>query len=329
MTRKRFSAGGPLIWALIDDRAGNASQCLGVVEALGLRYQRQDLRYVAAGAFPNFFLGASFGGLTKDSRINLVAPWPDLVVAAGRRTAPVARNIKNLSQGRTFLAQIMFPGDAGIDEFDLVAAPRHDHLVEAANMMLSTGAPHRITSDVLDAAAAAWRGRLEHLPRPWIALIVGGTTRRRKFTEAMARELGATASRMAATSGGSLLITTSRRTGGAAAAALLAEVSVPSHVFQWGDAGDNPYFGYLALADAVVVTGDSVSMCSEACATQGPVYIHAPKALTTLKHGRLHAELFALGYARPLSGTLEEWTHPPLNAAKDIAAEIRKRFLDA
>ena len=328
MSKKRFSARGPLIWALVDDRAGNASQCMGVVEALGFRYQRQDLRYVAAGALPNFFLGASFGGLTKDSRVNLMAPWPDLVVAAGRRTAPVARNIKNLSKGRTVLAQIMFPGDAGVDEFDLIAAPRHDHVAEAPNMMLTTGAPHRITSQVLDTAAAEWGGRLKHLPRPWIALIVGGTTRRRKFTDDMARELGALASKMAADGGGSLLITTSRRTGDAAAA-LLAEVSVPNHVFQWGDAGDNPYFGYLALADAVVVTGDSVSMCSEACATPGPVYIHAPKALTTQKHGRLHAELFELGYARPLDGTYEEWTHRPLNAARDIAAEIRKRFLDA
>jgi uncharacterized protein len=328
MMQKRFSSRGPLIWALVDDRAGNASQCLGVVEALGLRYQRQDLGYVAAGALPNFFLGASFGGLTKDSRINLVAPWPDLVVAAGRRTAPVARNIKNLAKGRTFLAQIMFPGDAGADEFDLIAAPRHDHVSEAPNMMLTTGAPHRITSDVLDAAAAEWGGRVKHLPRPWIALIVGGTTRRRKFTDEMAGQLGAMASRMAADRGGSLLITTSRRTG-EAAAALLAEVSVPNFAFQWGDEGANPYFGYLALADAVVVTGDSVSMCSEACATPGPVYIHAPKALTTLKHGRLHAELFERGLARPFDGTYEEWTHPPLNAAKDIAAGIRKRFLGA
>ena len=328
MSPNRFSARGPLIWALIDDRAGNASQCLGVIEALGLRYQRQDLRYAAAGALPNFFLGASFGGLTADSRINLVAPWPDLVIAAGRRTAPVARHIRNLGGKKPFLAQIMYPGDAGEDEFDLIAVPRHDGLEERPNVMHTTGAPHRVISARLDEAAAAWGGRLKDLPRPRIALIVGGSTKRRRFTDAMARELGRSASAMAAGAGGSLMITTSRRTGDAAAA-LLAEVSVPSHVFRWGDAGENPYFAYLAIADAVVVTGDSVSMCSEACATPAPVYIFAPKALTALKHGRLHQDLYARGYARPLGERLEEWTHPPLNPAADIADAIRRRLFAA
>ena len=100
---------------------------------------------------------------------------------------------------------------------------------------------------------------------------------------------------------------------------------MPSHLSRWGDAGDNPYAGYLGLADAVIVTGDSVSMCSEACATPGPVYIYAPAALTAPKHGRFHQGLYAAGYARPLAGRLEEWRHQPLNAAQDIATEIRKR----
>ena len=41
---------------------------------------------------------------------------------------------------------------------------------------------------------------------------------------------------------------------------------------------------------------------------------------------RQHAELFEKGYARPLDGTLDTWTHPPLNAAADVAGEMRKRL---
>ena len=319
-----MSGGQLLVWALADERPGNASQCLGVAEALGLEFQVKDLAYSAAGALPNAALGASFRGLTAASRAGLTPPWPDVVVAAGRRTGPVARHIKRLGGGAPFLAYIMFPGRAGIAEFDLVSVPYHDRVAARSNVMRITGAPHRVTEKALREAAAAWRRRLGGLPRPWIALIVGGSTRRRRFTEAMARELGRTANAMAETAGGALLVSTSRRSG-PSALALVAEIAVPSHLYQWGDGGDNPYAGYLGLADTVIVTGDSVSMCSEACATPGPVYIYAPEALCAPKHGRFHQGLFAGGYARPLSGRLEDWGHEPLNAARDIALEIRKR----
>ena len=318
-------AAGPAVWLLIDDRAGNRSQCLGVAEALGLEFEVRGLEYTAAGALPQFILGASFFGLTPRSRTELAPPWPDLVIAAGRRTAPVARRIKRLNGGATYLVQIMDPGSTGAGEFDLIAAPRHDTITERPNVMRITGAPHRITPARLTAAAAEWRGRFAGLPRPWIALIVGGSTRRRTFTDAMARELGRAASAMAADAGGALLVTTSRRTG-AAAQALLDEIAVPKRVYRWGDEGENPYYGYLAVADAVIVTGDSVSMCSEACATTGPVYIYAPKALSTAKHARLHSELFEKGYARPLAGRLETWTHAPLNPAEDVARAVRQRM---
>jgi hypothetical protein len=36
---------------------------------------------------------------------------------------------------------------------------------------------------------------------------------------------------------------------------------------------ENPYFGFLGLADSIIVTGDSMSMVAEACATRKPVYI--------------------------------------------------------
>jgi mitochondrial fission protein ELM1 len=316
---------GPDIWLLLDDRAGNRGQCLGVADVLGLPYGIRDLEYSLLANLPNRLLGASLAGLRAESRAALAEPWPDLVIAAGRRTAPVARAIKRRSGGRTALVQLMDPGSPGIDDFDLVAVPRHDATDAGPNIVTVTGAPHRITATSLGAAGQRWRSRFEDLPRPWIALIVGGSTRRRRFTDAMARDLGRAASRMAADAGGSLLITTSRRTGDPQQT-LLAEIAVPKFVYGWGAGGENPYLGYLALADAVVVTGESVSMCSEACASTAPVSIYAPGALITPKHGRLHAELFEKGYARPFTGVFEAWTHPPLNAADDIVAAMRRRL---
>ena len=79
-------------------------------------------------------------------------------------------------------------------------------------------------------------------------------------------------------------------------------------------------------ADAVIVTGESGSMCSEACASPAPVYIYAPKKLVPRKFTLLHEELYKGGYARPLGDSLETWHHPPLNAADDIAAAVRGKL---
>lgn len=317
---------GASVWVLADDRAGNVGQCLGVAEALGLPFAVKDIRYDRLGALPNLLRGASLTGVGKASRAALCPPWPRVVVAAGRRTAPVARWIKRRSGA--FLAQVMDPGPGGRDEFDLIAVPNHDGAaLPGHNILRVTGAPHRVTSTKLAEAAELWRPRFAHLPRPWVALVVGGATRRRPFTAAMAAELGARSAELAAGEGGSLLVTTSRRTGEAAADALLAALPEPRFVHRWGvSAGENPYFGFLALADALVVTGESVSMSCEACASPAPVYLWAPEGWVVEKHARLHRELYGLGLARPLKAgsRFERWSHPPLNAAGAIAAAISK-----
>ena len=315
----------PAVWLLIDDRSGNRSQCLGVADALGLDFRVRSIEYSALGGLPNGLLGASFAGLTASSRAGLAPPWPDLVIAAGRRTAPVARAIKSRNRGATVLVQIMDPGNFGAADFDLIAQPTHDGGRPRPNAMAITGAPHPVTAAHLAQAADKWRGRFEPLPHPWIALIVGGATRRRSFTDEAARRLGQMASAMARDAQGSLLVSTSRRTG-AAVEPLLGAIDVPYRVHRWGEAGANPYSGYLALADAVIVTGDSVSMCCEACAVPVPIYIYAPEGDTQAKHARLHTELFDKGYARPMTEHLEAWSHPPLNAAKDVAREIAVRL---
>jgi len=319
------------VWVLADDRAGNRSQCLGVADALGIDYTIKEISYGFWASLPNRLLGASFAGLTTHSRMGFYPPWPDLVIAAGRRTAPVAKKIRSLAiHGATgcFLAHIMDPGSSR-DDFGLLAVPRHDGLFKGSNALTITGAPHQLTQSLLDKASECWREPLRHLPKPWIALIVGGSTRRRSFTFNMARELAARASNMARIAGGSLLITTSRRTGDAAEI-LIGGITAPSKIFRWDEdnVNDNPYRAYLGLADAIIVTGDSTSMCSEACGGTKPVYIYAPTALTAVKHGRLHKELFDQGYARPLTaeGVYEQWEHLPLNAAADVARAIVKRL---
>jgi mitochondrial fission protein ELM1 len=317
----------PLIWVLRDGRPGTAAQALGVAEALGRPFVEKPLVYDGLAKLPNLVRGASLIGIDAATRASLTPPWPDVVIAAGRRAAPVARWIKAQSGRPVLLAQIMNPGRVGADDFDLIALPHHDCQVpggDAHNVLRITGAPHRVTPARLAEAAESWRATLDGLPRPWIAVLVGGATRQRPFPRATAEDLAAGVSRMAQAVHGSVLLLTSRRTGAEAEARLIAKITAPTSAFLWGQGGDNPYLGFLGLADAVVVTGDSVSMCCEAAATPAPVFIYAPPGLAVPKHERLHRELYAGGYARPFDGSWAEWNHPALNAAGDVAAALAR-----
>lgn len=316
-------ANKPVVWVLADDRAGNVNQCLGVAEALGLGFSQKDIRYNSFAKLPNVLLGATLCGVTKESRDSIKAPWPDIVIAAGRRTAPVARYIKKQSENKTTLVQIMHPGRSGAADFDLICVPVHDGKTLASNEMSMVGAPHRVNETKLAAAKEHWQDSFADLPAPKIALIVGGATKDKVFNEAMAAQLGRMINQMAQDQNGSLLVTTSRRTG-QAAEALLSEIDVPSYRFKWGDEGENPYFGFLSHADYIVVTGDSVSMCSEACATGKPVLIYAPGEMISDKHKRMVQSLYDTGCAGPFEGGLMSNNGQPLNAAKDIAARIRE-----
>ena len=52
---------------------------------------------------------------------------------------------------------------------------------------------------------------------------------------------------------------------------------MPAYIHHWTEAGDaNPYLAYLALADQLVVTGESMSMLTEASFTCKPLYIFDP-----------------------------------------------------
>ncbi|HMA49556.1 MAG TPA: mitochondrial fission ELM1 family protein [Magnetospirillaceae bacterium] len=306
------------IWVLADDRPGNVSQALGVAEALGLPFTVKTIRYNAWGRLHNALRLASRRGLLHWSRKAIEAPPPPaLVVAAGRRTAPLALWLKRRYGSR--LVQMMDPGWPGRERFDLIAVPAHDGLPDAPNLIRTLGACHRATPELLAMEAARWKDRLPDLPRPWTLVAVGGSTASHRFTAADAIALVETCRALP----GSILAVTSRRTGAEAEEAL----SGLTWLHRWKTGEDSPYLALLALADQVVVTGDSMSMCCEACANGGPVFIFAPDHLTEPKHASLHQALYEKGYARPLGGDATAWRHAPLNASQVVAEEIRKRGL--
>jgi mitochondrial fission protein ELM1 len=265
----------PRVWVLLDDRPGNSTQSIGLADALGWPYELKQLRPGPLSALHNRLLGASRRGIDDRRSDPLEPPWPDLVVAAGRRTAPVALWIRERSAGRARLVQLGRKGGDHAALFDLVASPAYCRLFPHPHRVELHAPLHRVTPERLEEARGEWGERLDPHPRPRIVLVAGGTSGQYRMTPEAARSLAGFALGLARERGGSVLATTSRRTGVAATQALrVALEGVPGHFQAAGDPGDNPYLGYLAFADAVVTTADSESILAEASSLGCPVHIH-------------------------------------------------------
>lgn len=314
----------PRVWVLADDRPGNANQALGVAEALGWPFELKRIRYGPLAALPNVLLGARLLGLDDLARRSLQAPWPDLVIAAGRRTAPVARWLRR-QRSDVFLVQLMWPGSA--HGLDLVVVPEHDRRGEAPHVITTLGAPHRVAPAVLAQARVRLAPALGHLPRPFVATLIGGDSRHAPFTGEDAITAASSAAKLARQRGGSVLISTSRRTGASVEDAL-EELNLPAPVWlhRFSRGGENPYLGLLGHADAIVVTADSASMVTEACATGRPVFLVRPRAWRGGKLDRLHARLSELGHLRDPAAGWPAASPPPLLPQEDVARVIRRRM---
>ena len=312
-----------MIWILADDRAGNVNQLLGIAEALDVPFERKDIRYNKWVKLPNFLRGASFIGITKESRQNLKAPWPKVVLSAGRRSFPVASAIRRLSGEKTKIVQLMNPGKWEEKKCDLLILPEHDQHAKAPNIMQVLGTPHRVTEQKLATEKKHWLPILKKYPSPRLGLIIGGATKDRPFTIQAAQNLVDEVKKLKAKS---LLITTSRRTPKEVVELLQKQLPEPKFFYKFGDKAENPYFGLLSMSDKIVVTGDSMSMCSECCATKVPVFIFAPPEMIGTKHARFHQSLYKQGYAVPL-GAKEVKPQKRLNPAPEIAKKITKELL--
>lgn len=261
------------VWVLASPRAGERTQLMALAEGLGLPFEVKTVVHRPLGLLPGLAGIESPAGIDQERSDPLTGPWPDLVLLAHHSNEAVARWIRRMSGGRTRLVLI---GRSWLPArlFDLVVTTPQYGLPASANVLHNALPLHPVSAERLAMAAQLWRPRLAHLPGPFVTVLVGGSSGPYRFDALAAARLGREASALARRLGGSVLVTTSARTSAAAAEALVEAIDAPAYVHRWAPGGgDNPYFGFIGLADRLVVTGDSISMIAEACATGKPVQL--------------------------------------------------------
>ena len=299
---------------ICESYAGLLSQTLGLAEAAGLApavhgfERRRPWRWLPPRFWPSPLDAAG-----------LADPGDVVVLSSGSAGARVGAALRR--PGRP-VVQVQHPR-APPGRFDLIVVNRHDGLT-GPNVVVTRTALHRVTPARLAEARAAWAPRLAHLPRPLVAVLVGGDNGRYRLDDPAVRRLANQLAHMMREDRVGLALTPSRRTS-AAAQRTLRDALVPLGAWVWDGAGENPYYGLLALADAVVVTEDSVSMVSEACATAAPVLL-ARLPGQSRRIGLFNRLLIGDGRVREFAGRLETWPAEPMDDTPAAGDAVRQRL---
>ncbi len=339
----------PLVWILKGPKAGDYAQLQLIARAMDVPAFTKQLVFKPWELLLHAFPRPTLAALDRARSDALDAPWPDLILTAGRRNELVARWIRTASGDRSRIVHVGRPW-SNPRRFDLVVSNRQYLLDERDNVIVNDLPLTDLTEAVLAGERATWGARWAALPHPWTVVLVGGDSGPLVLTPKWARVLADRVNARKQREGGSVLVSTSGRTPPRSADALLRTLEGPQFVYRWPSREPNPFRGLLACGDEFVVTCDSMSMLAEASATGKPVFLFdfsdtAPtfSALRwkPLVHrlamsigpvrmrrdvGRIHAALLRAGRVRRLEVTPDGATEAPSKdtSKNDLASTVQR-----
>mgnify|MGYP003386769914 FL=1 len=196
-----------IVWVLVErGLTGTLNQALGVCDALGATpvIKQFTLRQPWRALSPYINLGINHG-YDGDA---LNQPWPDVLIAGGRKAIGLALWVKRASGDKTFTVCLQDPRTHR-KGFDLIAVPAHDPS-RGSNVLVTAAAPNRITPGRLALARQTWEGSFAHIKSPRVAVLVGGNSKAYSLNALTTSSLGEHLKHLADKDVG-LMITTSRR----------------------------------------------------------------------------------------------------------------------
>lgn len=314
------------IWILNDGRIGNYRQ----LEAIGYflnfhaKIVEKNIEFNKSAKLPNIFrLGLTIG-ITKKCKKDLSHNFPDLVISAGRRSAPIAAWIKKKSSKKTKTIQILKP-DMTAKGFDFIITPKHDHYLHSdyEYSLVPNLVHNRIKNNTDNVVHFDKTGKN-------FAVYIGGGSKNKKISSHTYQDLICKLKEVKKYTGCKFYISTSRRTEPSLLKILKQEFK-DDFVYDFASKSPNPHYEFLQKTDKIFVTGDSISMISEAISSGKPT-IFFPE-FSGSKHQRFIEPLINQKLAIPFQEysanrfSTDTINRDIPNEAKIISEKIIERFL--
>lgn len=281
------------VWILCGDKAGDNAQLRRVgralEESLSAEVRTFELGRVAATSTPGLWRKPTYA-ILADKGVALREAQaegpPDLVLASGRRIVPVLRQLRQ-DIGASLKLVLFGRPRAPLAWFDLVVTTPQYGLPEAPCVLPLDLPVTGVRESEIEEAVETWRPALRG-ERPVHAVLVGGNADPWVFDDQAMTGLSQGLARHAEAQDVDLVVTCGRRVPAAAAEVLRVLLDAEGRLRHFhrfdGDVAANPYRAYLGMAEAFIVSIDSVSMMAEAAETGRPLLLFSPSRRPSLLH---------------------------------------------
>ncbi len=232
------------IWLLKHRRIGDLAQMRNLAALLrdgrgddgAASWTVEEKQLVFRGPKLGHFAPAARWLLDQKRSDSLTPPWPDAMVVAEASAASVAKAMKASAGDRTKLIVVGRPAGE-IASCDLILTTAQYGLPAAPNV-ISLPLPLATSPSASAADRKTLLERMDGKPRPWFAVLIGGSVPPDRLDRNAILEIAEAARRKAQESDGSYVVLTSPRTGRGCDEAIKALMS-----------GAGPEFGALSSAE--------------------------------------------------------------------------------
>ncbi|MCH9644338.1 MAG: mitochondrial fission ELM1 family protein [Gammaproteobacteria bacterium] len=314
-------------WTLTNGKIAFKRQTRCIAEILGLNYIEKTIDLKKPLRWLPRRLTTHINFLIRNNKLSIAPPWPNLLICSGRKTVSAALAIKKLSHGKTFTIFVQNPR-VNPHLFDAIIAPEHDY-IKGPNVITTIGALNDISKQKLETAKQQIESEVTQLKKPIISILLGGSNTSYSLTLKHTQQICNQIKKISKAHPGTILLSTSRRTGQQNRELLTKQLAHEKDIKVINEDSDIPYTSILSLSQHILVSNDSVSMISEACATGKPVYLlRLPQYNENKrKNAQFINKLMQLGYVRYFNGQLNTWQYPPLLEVARIAPQLQQMII--
>lgn len=315
------------ILVLKDGRMANTNQSISLANSIGIALKGEceihtsEAKFNFLSNFPNFL---PISHLTSKIQKPLYSEY-DIIIGCGRRLANAVLHAKKKYGTEKVKTIVILNPCIAFKNFDIVVLPVHDEIIASTenNVVNTIGAMSVFRKKKLEKAREEFDPMVSRFHKPFISLLVGGTSKHFTFTEKMAISIAQKANKIAKNMDATLLISTSRRTPDFFVKILTEHLDCSYYLYEFGKSKNNPYLGMLAVSDFFIITADSISMICEVSSMKKPVYIYKD-GINYDKYNKFIDLILKKQSVRLIDDSvdvLKNFPHTPIDDYKQVAKE--------